>query len=202
MKLLEKNPEQRYQSCFGVIQDLLHCKSILETQGEDQLRSLSFKIGNSDSVSIFQIPSKLYGRENEFSTLLSHLKSAQSTGKLKISLISGYSGVGKSSLIQEVYNQFTTFHGYFLTGKFDQLNKNIPFSAIIQIFTQMIQSLLGENNQSIENWKNKILTALGTNGKIITDIIPELEYIIGKQPDFQELTGQENTNRFFIVFKK
>ena len=202
MKLLEKNPEQRYQSCFGVIQDLLHCKSILETQGEDQLRSLSFKIGNSDSVSIFQIPSKLYGRENEISTLLSHLKSAQSTGKLKISLISGYSGVGKSSLIQEVYNQFTTFHGYFLTGKFDQLNKNIPFSAIIQIFTQMIQSLLGENNQSIENWKNKILTALGTNGKIITDIIPELEYIIGKQPDFQELTGQENTNRFFIVFKK
>jgi predicted ATPase/signal transduction histidine kinase/CheY-like chemotaxis protein/tRNA A-37 threonylcarbamoyl transferase component Bud32 len=201
MKLLEKNPEERYQSCFGVIQDLLHCKNILETKGEDYLRTELFKVGESDLTSIFQIPEKLYGRENEVSELLSSFKFVESTGKSKITLISGYSGVGKSSLIQEIYKPITAAHGYFLSGKFEQFNKNIPFSAIIQIFTKIIQNLLGESNQSIENWKSKILSALGTNAKIITDIIPELEYIIGKQPDYQELTGQENTNRFFIVFK-
>lgn len=202
MKLLEKNPEERYQSCFGVIQDLLHCKNILETKGEAYLRTQSFKVGKSDSTSIFQIPEKLYGRESEVSELLSHFNSVASTGKSKITLISGYSGVGKSSLIREIYKPITASSGYFLSGKFDQFNKNIPFNAIIQIFTKIIQNLLGESNQGIENWKRKILSALGTNAKIIIDIIPELEFIIGKQPDYQELTGQENTNRFFIVFKK
>ncbi len=201
MKLLEKNPEERYQSCFGITQDLLYCKNILETKGETFLRAKSFKLGKEDSTSIFQIPEKLYGREKEISELFSQFKTVESTGKSKISLISGYSGVGKSSLIKEIYKPITTSHGYFMSGKFEQFN-NIPFSAIIQIFTRIIQSLLGESNESIEIWKSKILAALDTNAKIITDIIPELEYIIGKQPDYQELTGQENTNRFLIVFKK
>lgn len=202
MKLLEKNPEERYQSCFGVIQDLLFCKNILDTKGEDYLRTESFKLGKGDTTSIFQIPEKLYGREKEINELFSAFKEVEATGKSKVTLISGYSGVGKSSLIQEINKPITASHGYFLSGKFEQFNKNIPFSAIIQIFTKIIQHLLGESNEVIEVWKSKILTALEANGKIITDIIPELEYIIGKQPDYQELTGQENMNRFFIVFKK
>ncbi|MBK9503561.1 MAG: AAA family ATPase [Leptospiraceae bacterium] len=202
MKLLEKNPEERYQSCFGVIHDLLHCKKILETKGESYLRTELFKLGKGDLTSIFRIPEKLYGRESEILELFLQFKKVESTGKSKITLISGYSGVGKSSLIQEIYKPITASHGYFLSGKFEQFNRNIPFSAIIQIFTKIIQNLLGESNESIEVWKRKILTALEANGKIITDIIPDLEYVIGKQPDYQELTGQENLNRFFIVFKK
>ncbi|NBU99684.1 MAG: serine/threonine protein kinase, partial [Spirochaetia bacterium] len=112
-----------------------------------------------------------------------------------------HSGVGKSSLVKEISKPITEFRGYFLSGKYDQFNKNMPFSAIIQVFTNIVRLILTETPEEILHWKEDLQLALGNNGKILTDVIPELEYIIGAQAPVVELGAQENANRFYLVFQ-
>jgi len=142
----------------------------------------------------------LYGREHEIDSLISAF-TKQKYDKPEIMLVSGYSGIGKSVLVKELYKSLTMKRGYFITGKFDQLQRNIPYSAIVNDFKELIQQLLTENETKLASWRKKILTALGFNGQIIVDVIPEIELIIGKQPVVITLGPTETQNRFNLVFQ-
>ncbi|MDX1961262.1 MAG: AAA family ATPase [Leptospiraceae bacterium] len=197
MKLMAKNAEDRYQSCRSLLADLQRAYNEWKENGTIS----TFELGANDFSEEFKIPQKLYGREKEVNTLISEFEVTQNSGRSKLILIGGYSGVGKSSLVKEIYKPMTQSHGYFITGKYDQYNRNIPYSAVISAFTGMIKFILTESPESIQNWKNKIHQALGSNGGLITEVIPELEIIIGKQQEVPPLSPQENANRFYTVFQ-
>jgi predicted ATPase/signal transduction histidine kinase/DNA-binding response OmpR family regulator len=200
MKLMAKNAEQRYQSAWGLKADLSECLRQLETTGE----IATFGLGNQDISDKFQIPQKLYGREAEVETLLSAFEriAAGEAKQAELLLVTGYSGIGKSALVQEIYKPITEKRGYFLTGKFDQLGRNIPYSAVVSAFAGLVRQLLSEPEDQLQQWHNKLLTALGTNGQIIINVIPEVELIIGKQAPVPEVGATEALNRFNRVFQK
>ncbi|MEG4203039.1 AAA family ATPase [Microcoleus sp. Pol7_A1] len=217
MKLMAKNAEDRYQSAAGLLADLEICLHQLETTG----KVADFTPGRLDILSQLLIPQKLYGRENQVNQLLAAFervgggltnnfleKSTTFQEKLppsgtnELMLVSGYSGIGKSAVVNEVSKPITRSKGYFISGKFDQLKRNIPYASLIQAFNSLLRQLLTESAASIETWRTKILTALGTNGKVIADVIPELELIVGKQPEVPEIGPVESQNRFNRVFKE
>lgn len=197
MKLLEKNAEERYQSAFGLKADLEKCLKALEIAEIVE----NFTPGEVDKSGQFLIPQKLYGREKEVETLLEAFDRI-STGKSEMILVSGYSGIGKTSIVNEVHKPIVRQRGYFISGKFDQFKRNIPYAAIIQAFQELIRQLLTENSPNIALWKDKILSALGQNAQVIIDVIPELELITGKQPAVAQLGPAESQNRFNRLFKK
>ncbi|PJZ59107.1 protein kinase domain-containing protein [Leptospira barantonii] len=197
LKLLSKTAEDRYQTSEGL-------KADLETTRDKWLESgdaPAFTLGSKDYSNEFKIPQKLYGREEYIESLLGEFKRVTETGRTSVVLIAGYSGVGKSSLVKEINKPLTESKGYFISGKFDQYNRNVPFSAIIQVFSNLIEQILTESPERIEDWKNKIRDTLGANGKVMTDVLPELEFIIGEQAPVTELGPQENANRFYLVFQ-
>ncbi|MDX1959097.1 MAG: serine/threonine-protein kinase PknK, partial [Leptospiraceae bacterium] len=199
MKLLNKSPEERYQSIRGILHDLEKCKLYLEEENLDLLNSESFVLAEKDYLGRFIIPEKLYGRENEISLITEKFQKA-ANGSLELMLISGRSGIGKSILINEVQKPITEYAGYFTTGKYDSFKRTIPYRAITQAFQSLVQQILSEPQHSIQVWKEKILEAIGVNGKIIIEFIPELESIIGSQPEVPELAPIEAQNRFNLVF--
>jgi predicted ATPase/signal transduction histidine kinase/tRNA A-37 threonylcarbamoyl transferase component Bud32 len=137
---------------------------------------------------------------NSFSPKQNTEKPAHSQSELM--LVSGYSGIGKSAVVNEVSKPITRSKGYFISGKFDQFKRNIPYASLIQAFNSLLRQLMTESTAAIETWRTKILTALETNGKVIADVIPEVELIIGKQPEVPELGPVESQNRFNRVFKE
>jgi predicted ATPase/signal transduction histidine kinase len=205
MKLMAKNVEDRYQSAFGVKADLEKClenlpgfKNLAGLNAEN-LEGLSFQLAQNDFSGKLQIPQKLYGRENEINTLLQAFERV-SEGAAEMMLVAGYSGVGKTALVHEVHKPMTEKHGYFAAGKFDQFQKNIPYSAISQAFNQFCRYLLMESAETLANWQTKILAAVGNNGQIIIDVIPDLELVIGPQPAVAEVGSTEAQNRFQMFF--
>jgi predicted ATPase/signal transduction histidine kinase/tRNA A-37 threonylcarbamoyl transferase component Bud32 len=196
MKLLAKTVEERYQTTWGIITDLEMC--LTQLQAQDYISD--FVIAQQDLSSKFQIPQKLYGREQEVSRLLSAFERV-SAGIKEMILVSGYSGIGKSVLVQEIYKPITKANGFFISGKFDQFQRNIPYSAIVKALRSLVKQLLTENQEKLERWQTKLSHALGANGQIIIDVIPEVELIIGKQPPVQELGTSEAQNRFNLVFQ-
>ncbi len=196
-KLLAKTPEERYQSAWGIQSDLETCLHQLQTNGEIPI----FPLGSQDVSEKFMIPQKLYGREQEVTQLLNAFERV-SQGSTELFLISGYSGIGKTALVNEIYKPITRQHGKFIKGKFDQLQRDIPYSAITQAFQDLIRQLLTESENSLQSWNQKILEALGNNGQIIINIIPELEKIIGQQPPIEQLGKTESENRFNLFFKR
>jgi serine/threonine protein kinase len=197
MKLLAKTAEDRYQSALGLKADLEACLNMLQTSGE----IARFKVGELDLFSQLSIPQKLYGRDREINLLMDAFDRI-SSGKAEMMLVSGYSGIGKSSLVNEVHKPIVRRRGYFISGKFDQFKRNIPYSAIIQAFQELMQQLLTESDDQIAVWKSKLLKALGANGQIVIDVIPEVERIIGRQPDVPQLGLFESQNRFNRVFQQ
>lgn len=195
IKLMAKTAEERYQSALGIKADLEFC---LDRYIHGQITS--FSLGSQDISDKFQIPQKLYGRETEISALLKAFNQV-SQGITEMMLVAGYSGIGKSTLVQEIYKPITQQRGYFIAGKFDQFQRNIPYSAVVKAFQSLIRQLLTENETELQTWKTKLLIALGVNGQVIIDVIPELELIIGKQPTIQELGPGEAQNRFNLVFQ-
>ncbi len=197
MKLLAKNAEDRYQSSLGIKADLETCLTQWETYGE----IFHFPIGQLDSYSKFSIPQKLYGRETEVTTLLAAFERV-SSGSTEMMLVSGYSGIGKSCLVHEVHKPIVRQRGYFISGKFDQFKRNIPFASLIQAFQELMGQLLTETDEKIAVWQSKLLVALGANGQVIIDVIPEVERIIGSQSAVPELSPSESQNRFNRVFQR
>ncbi|MBI4783286.1 MAG: PAS domain S-box protein [Oscillatoriophycideae cyanobacterium NC_groundwater_1537_Pr4_S-0.65um_50_18] len=199
LKLMAKNAEDRYQSAWGIKADLERCAQQLAEMG--QINTIS--LGLQDVSEQFRIPQKLYGREAEIAALwVAFDRVAGSKAVREMMLVSGYAGIGKTALVQELFKPITAKHGYFIWGKFDQFGRNIPYSAIVDALQKLVQQLLGEPNEQVEVWRSRLLTALGSNGQIIIDVIPEVELIIGKQPPVPEVGATEAQNRFNLTFQR
>ncbi|MEM7129238.1 MAG: AAA family ATPase [Chloroflexota bacterium] len=196
LKLMTKNAEGRYQSAQGLKTDLTECLLQWETNGQ----IISFSLGKQDATEQFQIPQKLYGREQETKELLTAFERV-SQGTSEVMLVSGHSGTGKTALVQEVYKPITRQHGYFIAGKFDQFQQDLPYASLIQAFHSLVQQLLTESVDQIDTWRVELLEALGTNGQVIVEVIPEIEAILGVQPKVPELPAIESENRFNLVFQ-
>ena len=197
MKLLAKTAEDRYQSAYGIKADLEACLTQLQTHG----RIKDFILGQHDIFAKFQIPQKLYGRALEIATLNAAFERI-SQGTSEMILVSGYSGMGKTALINEIDRQIVRRKGYFTSGKCDQFKRGIPYAALIKAFQTLIRQLLTESEKKIQSWKEKLLKALGTNGRVIIEVIPEVELIMGQQPPIPQLESGESQNRFYLVFQK
>lgn len=199
MKMIAKTAEDRYQSAFGIKADLEICLNQLQTQNLIE----PFNLGSKDTSGKFQIPQKIYGREAEIVTLLEAFErvAAGKIDGIELMLVAGYSGIGKSALVQEIYKPITRDRGYFIAGKFDQFQRNIPYSAVVAAFSDLVRQLLTETETQLNKWRQKILTALGVNGQIVIDVIPEVELILGKQPPVPNLGSAEAQNRFNLVFQ-
>lgn len=218
MKLMAKNAEDRYQSAWGIQKDLENCLKQLENTGKIE----DFEIGKQDICDHFLIPEKLYGRSFQVQQLLdafarvanqSQFPSAQlnpyilpqsplNKGGTEMMLVAGYSGVGKTAVVNEVHKPIVRQKGYFIKGKYDQFQRNIPFSAFVQALRDLMGQLLSENDAQLQQFKDKILAAVGENGQVIIEVIPELEKIIGSQPVVAELSGTAAQNRFNLSFQK
>jgi len=197
LKLMAKNAEERYQSALGLKHDLERCWQQWQTIGD----ITPFELGEQDRSDRFLIPEKLYGREAEVQVLLDAFERVAS-GNTELMLVAGFSGIGKTAVINEVHKPITQQHGYFIKGKFDQFNRNIPFSGFVQAFRSLMGQLLGESDTTLAMWKTKILGAVGESGQVLIKVIPELERIIGCQPTVSELSGSAAQNRFNLLFGK
>jgi predicted ATPase/signal transduction histidine kinase/DNA-binding response OmpR family regulator/tRNA A-37 threonylcarbamoyl transferase component Bud32 len=195
-KLLSKNPVDRYQGAFGLKNDLEKCQVQLKTKGLIN----DFAIGRHDPDWKFNIPDKLYGRKKEIELLVNQFDFVNQ-GNSELALIKGSSGVGKTALVNEIHKPIVKNHGFFVHGKCDNSQKDMPFFVFVQIFTELIRYVLTQNEEKVDNWKNIFLDAFSSNGQIIIDVVPEIEIIIGKQAAVQELPPQEEQNRFILVFK-
>lgn len=196
MNLLAKNAEDRYQSAYGLKADLEECLRQWQTSGQID----PFPLRRHDVADHFFIPQKLYGREAEIDTLFTAFERvSQGTGEMM--LVSGYAGIGKSALVREVYKPITRRRGYFIAGKFEQLHKNTPYASLTQAFRSLIRQLLTESEAQINSWREKLLAALGPNGQVIVDIVPEVALIVGPQPPVPTLPPAEAQNRLSLVFQ-
>jgi len=194
-KLMEKNAESRYQSAACLCKDLELCLASI-----DDLSVMNdFVPALHDVSDRFILPVKLYGREKEVVVLMDGYAQA-CLGKPSIMLITGYSGIGKSSLINEIHKPIAKQKGFFASGKYDQYRRNIPYSGLIQTFQSLILQILTESNARIAAWREDLLAALGNNGQVIINVIPELQHIIGEQPDLPTLEAKETRNRFDLYF--
>lgn len=196
LKLLAKNAEDRYQSASGLSADLQRC-----IDAGEKLRRLDFPLGANDFSGKLQVPQKLYGRSTQIRTILSAFSQIQ-RGGLQLILVEGFSGVGKTSLVQEIQRPVSLANGYFIQGKSDQLLRSVPYFPWIQALTSLVDQLLMEKEQQMQFWSSRILQAVGANGKILTDVISNLESLIGKQPELPELDPGQAQNRFNYVFKR
>lgn len=194
-KLLEKSADDRYQTAAALTADLDRCLQQWRSRGAIP----DFQIAANDVSDRFQIPQKLYGREGEIKTLLDAFGRVASGAK-EMMLVAGYSGIGKSALVQEVHKPIVEVRGYFISGKFDLLARNIPYASLIQAFKGLVQQLLTETAAELAIWRERIAEAVGINGRVITDVIGEVELIIGPQPVVAELGPAEAKNRFNLVF--
>lgn len=212
LKLMAKTPEERYQSANGLRHDLEICWQ----QWQEKKSIVTFQLGAIDHGERFVIPEKLYGRETEVTTILEAFNrvtnfsldpggenpNKKKKGLVEMMLISGYSGIGKTAIVNEIHKPIVNKRGYFIKGKFDQFQRNIPLSALVQAFQNLLRHILTESQEQVEGWQRKILLALGENAQVIIDVIPELERIIGPQPPVAELSGSASQNRFNILLQK
>jgi PAS domain S-box-containing protein len=197
LKLMAKNAEDRYQSALGLRVDLETCLA----QYTATKTIAEFSLGQMDDLAQFNIPQKLYGREAEVSTLLSAFDRV-SAGAAEMMLVAGFSGIGKTAVMNEIHKPIVKQRGYFIKGKFDQFNRNIPFSGFVQAFRDLIGQLLNKSDRQLTLWKTKILEAVGENGQVVIEVIPELERIIGYQPAALELSASAAQNRFNVLLQR
>ena len=198
MKLLAKNAEDRYQTADGLKADLERCAAEWRAEG----RMAPFPLGERDIPDRLLIPEKLYGREREVETLLAAFDRVVANGKPELVLVSGYSGVGKSALVNELHKVLVSPRGLFASGKFDQYKRGIPYATLAQALAQLIHPLLGKSEVELEGWRQPLRKALGPNGQLIVDLVPELKLIIGEQPAVPKLEPQQAKARFRLVFRR
>jgi PAS domain S-box-containing protein len=198
MKLLVKTPEERYQTAVGAERDLGRCLAEWETQS----RVEDFALGQHDTPDRLLIPEQLYGRASEIETLLASFDRIVAGGRPELVLVSGYSGIGKSSVVNELHKSLVPPRGLFASGKFDQYKRDIPYATLAQAFQSLIRPLLGKSEKELSQWRDVIHEALGPNGLLIVDLVPELKLIIGEQPPVPDLPPQDAQGRFQLVFRR
>jgi predicted ATPase/DNA-binding CsgD family transcriptional regulator/GAF domain-containing protein len=195
LKLLSKTAGNRYQTAYGLLADLQKCSDRMKADGIIE----SFPLGETDRISRFRLPNKLYGREKELQELLDAYERSCS-GSMELMLIGGHAGSGKTALVKAIQASVMHKKGYFIIGKFDQLNQSIPFEALITAFRDLIRQILAGTEEQIADWRKKLLKALGQSGMVITEVITELTLIIGEQPPAEDLPPAESTHRFQTLF--
>jgi predicted ATPase/signal transduction histidine kinase len=198
MKLLAKAAEERYQTAAGVERDLRRCLADWGTHR----RVDDFPLGQHDTLDRLVIPEKLYGRKSEVETLLASVDRIGQSGPPELVLVSGYSGVGKSSVVNELHKALVPTHGLFASGKFDQYKREIPYSTLVQAFHELVRPLLGKSDAELAIWRRAILERLEPNARLMTDLIPELKLVIGEPPPVPELEPQLAQSRFQLVFRR
>jgi len=198
MKLLAKTAEERYQTAAGVEADLRRCLAEWESHG----RVDPFPLGAHDASDRLLIPERLYGREREIDRLLASFSRVVAHGTPELVLVSGYSGIGKSSIVNELHKALVPSRGLYASGKFDQYKRDIPYVTLAQAFQSLVRALLGQSEVQLGRWRESFSEALGSNGQLIVNLVPELELIIGKQPPVTELPPREAKNRFQMVFRR
>jgi hypothetical protein len=198
MKLLAKTAEKRYQTAAGVESDLRRCLAEWETRR----RIDEFPLGEHDSPDRLRIPEKLYGRALEIDTLLASFDRVVASGRPELVLVSGYSGIGKSSVVNELHKVLVPPRGLFASGKFDQYKRDIPYSTLAQAFQSLVRPLLAKGEAELRDWRDALHEALGPNGLLMVNLVPELKLLIGEQPAVPELPPQDAKARFQLVFRR
>jgi PAS domain S-box-containing protein len=198
MKLLAKTAEARYQTAVGLERDLRRCLDEWETQHHID----EFPLGEQDIPDRLVIPEKLYGRASEIDTLLASFDRVVAGGRPELVLVSGYSGIGKSSVVNELHKPLVPPRGFFGSGKFDQYKRGIPYATLAQAFQSLLRPLLSKSEADLSKWRDALRAALHPNGQLIVDLVPELELIIGEQPPVSELPPQDAQSRFQLVFRR
>src|SRR5262245_54112771 len=198
MKLLAKRAEDRYQTAAGLERDLRRC----QTEWEAQRRIDDFPLGEHDTPDRLLIPEKLYGRRGEVETLLAAFDRVVNGGAPELVLVSGYSGIGKSSVVNELQPVRVPPPGLFASGKFDQYKRDIPYATLAQAFQNLIRPLLGKSEADLAPWRDALREALGSNAGLIVDLVPDVKLIIGEPPPVPELPPQDAQRRFQMVFRQ
>ena len=198
MKLLAKTAEERYQTAAGAESDLRRCLAEWETRGHID----EFPPGEHDTPDRLLIPEKLYGRTTEIDTLLASFDRIVAGGRPELVLVSGYSGIGKSAVVNELHKPLVPPRGLFASGKFGQYKRDIPYATLAQAFQSLIRPLLSKSEAELRQWREALLEALEPNGRLMVDLVPELKHIIGEQPPVPELPPQDAQGRFQLVFRR
>jgi PAS domain S-box-containing protein len=198
LKLLAKTAEERYQTAAGLERDLRRCLAAWEAQH----RIDAFPLGRQDTPDRLLIPEKLYGRESEVETLLAAFDRVVTSGQPELVLVSGYSGIGKSAVVNELHKALVPPRGLFASGKFDQYKRDIPYATLAQAFQSLIRLLLGKSDAELAGWRDALREALGPNGRLMIDLVPELKLLIGEQPPVVELPPQQAQSRLQLVFRR
>src|SRR5712671_1618716 len=198
MKLLAKTAEERYQTAAGVAGDLRRCLK----ESNAHCRIDPFRLGAHDVSDRVLIPEKLYDREREIEALLASFDRVVANGIPELVLVSGYSGIGKSSVVHELHKVLVPPRGLFASGKFDQYKRDIPYATLAQAFQSLVRPLLGQSEAALSRWRDALREALGPYGQLIVNLIPELELVIGTPPPVPALPPQDARNRFQMVFRR
>ncbi|NVI09615.1 trifunctional serine/threonine-protein kinase/ATP-binding protein/sensor histidine kinase [Paraburkholderia youngii] len=198
MKLLAKTAEERYQTAGGVERDLRRCLAGWETQGHID----DFSPGQQDTPDRLLIPEKLYGRASEVETLLASFDRIVKNGVPELVLVTGYAGIGKSAVVNELHRALVPPRGLFAAGKFDQYKRDIPYATLAQALQSLVRPLLGKRDAELSGWRDAMLEALGPNAQLMVAVVPELKLIIGEPPPVPELDPQQAQRRFQLVFQR
>jgi PAS domain S-box-containing protein len=198
LKLLAKTAEERYQTAAGLERDLRRCLA----EWEAQRRIDAFPLGQQDTPDRLVIPERLYGREREIETLLGAFDRVVNSGRPELVLVSGYSGIGKSTVVNELHKALVPSRALFAAGKFDQYKRDIPYATLAQAIQSLVRSLLGKSDAELAGWRDALGEALGANGRLVIDVVPELKLLIGEQPPVQELPPQQAQGRLQLVFRR
>jgi PAS domain S-box-containing protein len=198
VRLLAKNAEERYQTAGGVERDLRRCRAEWEVRGYID----DFPLGQEDTPDRLLIPEKLYGRAREVETLLAAFDRMVKSGAPELVLVSGYSGIGKSSVVNELHKVLVPPRGLFASGKFDQYKRNIPYATVAQAFQSLVRQILGKSDAEMSQWRAALQEALGPNGQLMVNLVPELALIIGEQPPAPDIPPQDQQARFQLVFRR
>jgi predicted ATPase/serine phosphatase RsbU (regulator of sigma subunit)/tRNA A-37 threonylcarbamoyl transferase component Bud32 len=196
MKLLSKTPEERYQNSLGLAADINECLNQLTQNNKIGM----FPLATKDISTKFNIPQTLIGRSGEIEELMQSFERIDS-GRCEIMLVTGNPGIGKSALINEIRKPIIAKKGFFISGKYDQFRRDVPYSSIIQAFQWLVKQILVQSDENLRMYKERLINALGNIGKVITDVIPQVELIVGKQPDIPGLGPEETQNRFNLVLR-
>ena len=197
LKLLAKNPEDRYQTASGLEIDLRRCQGEWEAHG----RIAPFTLAAHDVPNRLVVPETLYGRDADIAVLVEAFDRMVSRGAAGLALVSGYAGIGKSSIVNELHKVLVPSRGLFAAGKFDQYKRDIPSATLAQAFQGLVRQLLSRNDEELAAWRGELLTALGPNGQVMVGLIPELALVIGEQPPSPVVEPQDAAVRFQRVFR-
>src|SRR5262249_48171078 len=191
-QLLAKTPEDRYQTAAGVAADLRQCLRAWERTG----RLVPFPLGAADTPDVLRLPEKLYGREPEVGALRTAFERVATRGTPALVLVSGAAGIGKSAVVNALHEALVPRHGLFAFGKCDQYQRDIPYATLAQAFQGLIRQLLVTRDEELARWRVALLEALGANGRLVVELVPELALLIGPQPPVPEMPPREAEHRF------